>query len=144
MAVEDIIASQQAFATNAISQANTFLAVLTNLASSPFFVQSNAVPAAPVTFDANAAQALLLSMFPQPIVAGTITATAPSTPSFTAIDALPNVSLPPEPNIVIPNFTLTLAMDDLVAPPNNFIHRKREREIRNDDVRLWRKRHIWK
>jgi hypothetical protein len=120
--VPTILANQQAFATASVDKADAFLAMLTNLAQTPFFVQSNAMPAPPVQVDVTTLEDLIRGLFPPPIVAGLITATAPVQPStFGTIDALTGLSLPSEPSIDIPGFTLAMpSIDELVAPSNNF------------------------
>jgi hypothetical protein len=94
MAVTDIIAAQQEYAADAIASADAFLDSLNTLAGTTFFVQSNAVPAPPISFDLAAAQSLLLSLFPDALADSEITATPPAAFSATSIDTPAEVSVP--------------------------------------------------
>src|SRR5688572_10760 len=113
MAVEDIIASQQEYATNAVSAGDLFLTALSDIASSSyFFVDSNAnVP--PLNFGVDGTQdaiALIQSLFPPALEVDDIVATAPT--------YVP-VPVTEQPSIIVPDFTASAPSVDLPQPPSS-------------------------
>mgnify|MGYP001562751582 CR=1 FL=1 len=112
MAVSDVIAAQQAYATDAISDANGFLNALSDLASASYFsAQSNAsIPSPGFAWDTTEeTTALLTGFFPVALEVDDISAMAPMFVPDT-VDSLPD--------IVVPDFTSVAPVLDLPQAPS--------------------------
>jgi hypothetical protein len=114
MAVEDIIAQQQAFANASVTSATAFLDKLADIADSHWFVQSNiqALPGIGYSFDTtDEVKTLLNGLFPAALTTGAISGTVPT---FTPVPVDPSSIT----DLVVPDLTAVAPVLNIPAPPS--------------------------
>lgn len=120
--VDTTIAQQQAYANAAVDSMNATLGKLDDLASTSYFVQSNAqpIPDPGFGFDISETEALLTQMFPDAITVSDINAQRPDSFVAGTVPDLPSIAVPdfnvPPPTLNIPQTPSTALPSVPTAP----------------------------